>query len=119
MQGQPLQGRYSLELAGNKRRKITKRTATLEVRFSPVSLSRHQFRAKTVADRGNLYAIEAREVGTTTTDSIRWRLLTTWPVHTLSDALQCLEWYSCRWLIEEVFRIVKKEGFDIEASELT
>lgn len=119
LQGQPLQGSYSLELAGDKRRKITKRTATLEVQFSPVGLSRHQFTAKTVADSVNLYAIDAREVGTTTTDSIHWRLLTTWPVHTLADALQCLQWYSCRWLIEEVFRIVKKEGFDIEASELT
>lgn len=50
---------------------------------------------------------------------VHWRLLTSWPVRSLADALQCLEWYSCRWLIEEVFRIVKKEGFDIESSELT
>ena len=35
----------------------------------------------------------------------------------LDTALQCIEWYSCRWIIEEVFRILKKEGFNIEASE--
>ena len=29
-----------------------------------------------------------------------------------------IEWYSWRWMIEEVFRILKKEGFNIEASEL-
>ena len=29
-----------------------------------------------------------------------------------------IEWYSWRWMIEEVFRIMKKEGFDVEASEL-
>jgi transposase len=33
-------------------------------------------------------------------------------------ALCCIEWYSWRWMIEEVFRILKKEGFNIEASEL-
>ena len=27
-------------------------------------------------------------------------------------------WYSWRWRIEEVFKIVKKEGYNIEASEL-
>ena len=36
----------------------------------------------------------------------------------LDTALQCIEWYTCRWIIEEVFRILKKEGFNIEASEL-
>ena len=46
------------------------------------------------------------------------RLLTTIPVTTLSEALMIIEWYSWRWIIEEVFRILKKEGFNIEASEL-
>ena len=40
------------------------------------------------------------------------------PVTTLQEALQLIEWYSWRWIIEEVFRIFKKEGFNIEASEL-
>lgn len=116
---QPQQGSYTLEVGGDKRRKTVKRTATLAVRFSRVSLSRNQFTAKTVADTVSLYAIEAREITSELAQPIHWRLLTTWPVTSLADALQCLEWYSCRWLLEEVFRILKKEGFDIEASELT
>ncbi|GAA4460922.1 IS4-like element ISBthe3 family transposase [Nibrella saemangeumensis] len=116
---QAQQGSYTIEVAGDKRRKTTRRTATLAVRFCRVSLKRNQFTAKTVADTVSLYAIEAQEVAPQVDQPIHWRLLTTWPVNTLADALQCLDWYSCRWLLEEVFRIVKKEGFDIEASELT
>jgi hypothetical protein len=48
---------------------------------------------------------------------IHWRLLTTMPVESLDIALLCIEWYTCHWVIE-VFRILKKEGFNIEASEL-
>ena len=33
-------------------------------------------------------------------------------------AKACIEWYSWRWMIEEVFKLLKKEGFNIEASEL-
>lgn len=30
----------------------------------------------------------------------------------------CIEWYSWRWMIEEVFKILKEEGYNIEATEL-
>lgn len=40
-------------------------------------------------------------------------------VEDFTTALLCIEWYTCRWTIEEVFRILKKEGFNIEASELS
>lgn len=46
-------------------------------------------------------------------------MLTTKKVEDLQTALLCIEWYTCRWIIEEVFRILKKEGFNIEASELS
>ena len=36
----------------------------------------------------------------------------------IETAMMCIEWYSWRWTIEEVFKILKKEGYDIEASEL-
>ncbi len=38
--GQPLQGIYSIELEGDRRRNIKKRTATIEVRFSQVVINR-------------------------------------------------------------------------------
>ena len=47
-----------------------------------------------------------------------WHLLTTIPVTTLEEAMLIIQWYSWRWMIEEVFRILKKEGYNIETSEL-
>jgi Transposase DDE domain len=44
-----------------------------------------------------------------------WRLLTTHPVATLVDAKQITHFYRQRWTIEQLFRVMKTKGFDIEA----
>lgn len=116
---QSLQGTYTVDLEGDKRRDIKKRTATIEVRFSKVNISANQYTDKKLPEEITLYAIEAKEVGENIENPIHWRLLTTKKVEDLSTALLCIEWYTCRWIIEEVFRILKKEGFNIEASELS
>lgn len=116
---QPLQGSYAIELEGDKRKGLIKRTATLEVRFTQVNIASNQYTDKGMAKTVALYAIEAREITPGIQKSIHWRLLTSWPVESLSAALLCINWYSYRWMIEEVWRILKKEGFDIEASELS
>lgn len=116
---QPLQGSYHIDLDGDKRRGLIKRRASLEVRFTQVSIGRNQYSGKGMADTVALYAIEARETTPGIQQPIHWHLLTSRPVENLSAALLCINWYSCRWMIEEVFRILKKEGFDIEASELS
>lgn len=119
LSGQELQGTYQINLEGDKRRNIKKRTATIEVRFTPVTIHAHQYTPKELSQSVKVYAIEAKEVGGNIENPIHWRLLTTKPIESLETALLCIEWYTCRWIIEEVFRILKKEGFDIEASELT
>ncbi len=116
---QPLQGTYTIELEGNKRRNIKKRTATIEVRFSEVVISGNQYISKGLPKEIVRYAIEAKEVDQDIENPIHWRLLTTKRVKDLSTALLCIGRYTCRWIIEEVFRILKKEAFDIEASELS
>ncbi|MFD2835563.1 IS4 family transposase, partial [Christiangramia antarctica] len=119
LSNQPLQGTYTVELEGDKRKNLKKRMATIEVRFSEVTISANQYNHKSLPRHMALYAIEAREAGKNIKNPIHWRLLTTKKVEALPMALQCIEWYTCRWIIEEVFRILKKEGFDIEASELS
>lgn len=114
----PKQGEYQILLEGDQRRGIKKRTATIEVRFSKVTITRNQYNDRSMPGRKELYGIEARENTKGVENPILWRLLTTWPVESLQAALLCIEWYTCRWMIEEIFRILKKEGFNIEASEL-
>ena len=51
-------------------------------------------------------------------ESLLWRLVTTLPVTTLADAQDVVRLYRLRWRIEEVFRVLKKDGLDIEESQL-
>lgn len=119
LSAQELQGNYSVDLEGDKRRNVKKRTANIEVRFTQICIKSNQRVDKKLPKNVTLYAIEAKETGENIENPIHWRLLTTKKVEDLETALLCIEWYTCRWTIEEVFRILKKEGFDIEASELT
>lgn len=116
---QPSKGTYTIELEGDKRKNIKKREAILEVRFSEVTINKNDLSSKTAPQNIKLTIIEAKEINTDVKNPICWRLLTTINVENLEIALNCITWYTCRWVIEEVFRILKKEGFNIEASELT
>ena len=109
-------GSYELSVDGKPGKK--KRTAEIEIRYKQVELKKTAGTSKGVAATTKLYLIEAKEVNYSGSDKICWRLLTTIPVQTIEIAQTCVEWYSWRWTIEEVFKILKKEGYNIEASEL-
>lgn len=47
-----------------------------------------------------------------------WRLVTTLPVTTLENAQEVVRLYRLRWRVEEVFRVLKSDGLDIEDSQL-
>ncbi|RYG59544.1 IS4 family transposase, partial [archaeon] len=113
---QPCQGTYQVSVEGKKGRQG--RVATIEVRFREVTISRTDASSRSVPRTISLSLIEARERDYEGEDGICWRLLTTIEVTDIDLARMCIEWYSWRWTIEEVFKILKKEGFDMEASEL-
>jgi len=110
-------GTYSIQIPGDKRKNQQKRIATLAVRYCPVVLKRSMSSTDT-KDCVALYAVEAIETDTKKGQTINWKILTTVPVTSFEEALCIIEWYSWRWTIEEVFRILKQEGYNIEASEL-
>lgn len=67
-----------------------------------------------------LTAIEIKEKnieGKNEEDTIHWKLLTTLEIKSVSDALQCVKWYTYRWLIER-FHYVLKSGTKVEELQL-
>lgn len=69
----------------------------------------------------NLRVVEATECPQTVPEGekpIHWRLLTTWPVETAEQAWEVIQAYRRRWDIEELFRLLKKQGFKVEKCRL-
>jgi hypothetical protein len=93
------------------------RTATLVVRFLTVELKRPRNKLRCDDPRSALLSlvdtreVKARHGG----EPLHWRLLTTWRVGDLNEALVVIGFYRCRWMIEQLFRTMKTQGFDIEA----
>jgi Transposase DDE domain len=52
-------------------------------------------------------------------EPLAWWLRTTLPVAAKADALEIVRLYRLRWRIEEVFRSLKSDGLDLEASQVT
>lgn len=48
---------------------------------------------------------------------VEWLLLATWPVNSVDDAAQCVQWYGQRWSIEEFHKCLKS-GCRMESSQL-
>lgn len=113
---QSIQSTYQIVLPAKEKRKS--RTATIEVRYKEIEITKTQSCSKNMPSSVKLYLVEAKETGYDQSDKICWRLLTTIPVMDAETARLCIDWYSWRWMIEEVFKILKKEGYNIEASEL-
>lgn len=112
-------GTYQVELVKDIRKGIESRIAEVEVKFCKVAIckpAKVKSAGKTTAIE--LYAIEVRETGTTDTNPILWRILTTHCVESYEQALVIIGRYRLRWYIEQLFRLLKKKGFRIEDSEL-
>jgi hypothetical protein len=116
MSAEQVKGAYELIVVAKKNRK--KRTAQIEIRYKEIAIRKTDAASKNAVPFIKLTLIEAKEVGYGGADKICWRLLTTIAVGDVQTAKACIEWYSWRWTVEEVFKILKKEGYNIEASEL-
>ena len=120
LQEQPVAGTYEIEIEQDKRKKIVKRTATLEVRYAKVIIKKPaSVKDKKCPAELTLYVVEVKEINGPKNGSIKWRLLTTHCVESFENALRIINMYQLRWYIEQVFRLLKKKGFAIESTELT
>ena len=110
-------GRETIELPAVPGRPA--RSATLALRAQPVAIKRpKRNRAAWAAELPPtvaLWLLEAQEVDPPPeAAAAHWRLLTTHRVETRADALRLIGLYRQRWHIEQVFRVMKTQGFDIE-----
>lgn len=103
-----------LDLAAKPGRRA--RQAVLAVRFMPATLARPKNR-KGAGEPGSvsLNLVDIREIGPPPGEApVHWRLLTTHRVTNGAEALAIADLYRRRWAIEQLFRTMKTQGFDIE-----
>jgi len=111
-------GQETIDIPANPGRPA--RQATLALRAREITLKRpkrnHPSEAAKLPKTVTLTLVEAREIDPPQAATpVHWRLLTTHPVTTLTQALQITGFYRRRWTIEQLFRVMKTKGFDIEA----
>lgn len=112
-------GSYLFNITSDIRKNRKGRVAKIEVRFKKISITKPSGKkSKDIPDTKELYLVEAKEVNGPKKDAVKWRILTTHEVLTFEQALAIITMYKQRWYIEQVFRLLKKQGFQIEASEL-
>jgi len=113
----PALGRIAVELPAAPGRKA--RTATLELRASAVAIARPgrpKQEAVALPEKVTVNLVEAREIDPPEgVEAAHWRLLTTHAVSSLADAKMIVGFYRRRWVIEQLFRTAKTQGFNIEA----
>ena len=112
--GAPVAGRAELVLAAKPGRK--RRTARMEVRFMPVELAcpAHGQRSG-LPKSGAVWLVDVRESDPPPGEApVHWRLLTTHAVTEPAAAWLVADLYRRRWAIEQLFRTLKSQGFDIE-----
>jgi hypothetical protein len=95
------------------------RRAKLTLRFGRVTLRRSQGAAPGLPASVTLSLVEVVERRPPAdTEPLHWRLLTTHDVGDATSAWRVVDWYKMRWNIEQLFRVLKKQGLRIEDSQL-
>ncbi|HEV7372990.1 IS4 family transposase [Arenibaculum sp.] len=122
---QPVAERFTLELSAGSTRgqRRPARQARLDVRFAPVRVRRPARAGAEAPGELELWAVDIREVNIDETaprsgPPIHWRLLTSHEVADGAQACRVARWYASRWTVEEVFRLLKRQGLDVESSQV-
>ena len=117
---QALAGSYRFMLRGDIRKKRIGREVEIEVRYCRVTIKRPRTAGKEAyPEQIALYGIEAKEKHPPSGQKpVHWRLLTSHTISSFEQACLCIYWYSLRWYIEQLFRLMKHKGFNVESSLL-
>lgn len=117
----PVQAVYSIAVPARPKKRSA-HEAKLALRFGRVTIKRpSQCKGTELPKSIDLTVVDVRELPESVVgdeEPIHWRLFTTHQVETVEQAKQIVDWYRLRWLIEQLFRILKKQGLDLESSQL-
>ena len=94
------------------------REARVELRFGAVAIRRpRNEKDRRLAKAVRLTCIDVREVDPPAdAEAIHWRLLTTHRLSEAAEAWRIVNWYQRRWCIEQLFRLLKSQGLQLEDS---
>jgi hypothetical protein len=97
-----------------------KRTAVVEVRYGEVEICRpRQEQDHSLPETVRLRLVEAREIDPPAdVEPLHWRLLTTHEIADAAGAWQIVGWYQLRWVIEQLHRVLKSQGLQLEDSQV-
>jgi hypothetical protein len=113
----PVAGHRTLELVERSGRPT--RDAELEMRFGEVTLKRPHRCDPDLPEGVRLRVVEISEPDPPAgQEPLRWCLLTTHQVESPAEAWQIVDWYKLRWTIEQLFRTLKKQGLQLEDSQV-
>jgi hypothetical protein len=110
---QSVVGAFTLEIPATASRAV--RTAKLQVSFAAVRLMPPKQKRGEYGDQPlAVWAVRVWEPDPPRgADGLEWILLTNEPVNSLEDAWRVIEWYECRWVVEEYHKALKT-GCNIE-----
>jgi len=103
-----------------------KRTAVVELRYGEVEICQpRNARDHSLPPTVRLPLVDVREACPRALDPrinppegvepLHWRLLTTHEITDAAGAWQIVRWYQLRWVIEQLFRVMKSQGLQLEA----
>ena len=97
-----------------------KRSAVLELRYGEVEICRPGGETDMALPPSvRLRLLEVREVDPPAgVEPLHWRLLTTYPIADAAAGWEIVGWYRLRWVIEQLFRVMKSQGLQLEDSQI-
>jgi len=111
-------GRRTLELPardpGQRKRRVT-----LELRYAAVEICRPSHEPRSLPPSLTLRMVEVLQIDPAEGEEpLCWRLLTTHKIADAPAAWRIVDWYQLRWVIEQLFRVMKSQGLQLEDSQL-
>ena len=97
------------------------RTALMELRWERFDVKCPRRGSGGCPETLTVTCVYTREVPGTTPEGVEpveWKLLTSHEVGSIEDAMRIVWWYRLRWLIEEVFAVIKSRGMDVGDAQL-